>query len=77
MRVFHVNHLVWLEKGKVSKILEVHYFFEIERIVNEKRPKVLFLENVAGIVSHDGGRTLRVIEENLVALGYFFRLASD
>ena len=47
-------------------------FFEIERIVNEKRPKVLFLENVAGIVSHDGGRTLRVIEENLVALGYFF-----
>lgn len=47
-------------------------FFDVERIVTEKRPKILFLENVAGIVSHDKGKTLEVIENNLASLGYFF-----
>lgn len=47
-------------------------FFEIERIVKEKRPKILLLENVAGIVSHDKGNTLQVIEHRLEALNYFF-----
>lgn len=46
-------------------------FFEIERIVEEKRPKILFLENVAGIVSHEKGKTIKVIEDSLEGLGYF------
>lgn len=47
-------------------------FFEIERIVKVKKPKVLFLENVAGIVNHDNGKTLLVIENKLKELGYIF-----
>lgn len=33
-------------------------FFEIARIIAEKRPPFLLLENVPGLLSHDGGRTL-------------------
>ncbi len=47
-------------------------FFEIARIVNEKKPKVIFLENVSGLVSHDGGKTLSVIESTLENIGYSF-----
>jgi len=32
-------------------------FFEIVRIARERRPRILFLENVPGLLSHDGGRT--------------------
>lgn len=45
-------------------------FHEIVRIVEKKRPKVLFLENVPGIVNHDKGNTLGVILETLAELGY-------
>lgn len=36
-------------------------FFEIARIAAVKRPHYLFLENVPGLLSHDGGRTFSVI----------------
>jgi DNA (cytosine-5)-methyltransferase 1 len=36
-------------------------FFDIARIVDFKRPKAVFLENVKGLVNHRGGETLRVI----------------
>ena len=45
-------------------------FFEIERILKEKKPKAFMLENVRNLVAHDKGRTLRVIIEHLEALGY-------
>lgn len=45
-------------------------FHEIIRIVERKRPKVLFLENVPGIVNHDKGNTLKVILNTLNELGY-------
>lgn len=45
-------------------------FFEVERILKEKRPKGFILENVEGLVNHDGGRTLKTIIEHLAALGY-------
>lgn len=45
-------------------------FFEIARIAEAKRPKVLFLENVKGLVNHDGGRTLDTIVRTLSNLGY-------
>lgn len=45
-------------------------FFEIARIVKEKRPKILFLENVAGLLSHDKGQTFRTILSTLDELGY-------
>ena len=46
-------------------------FFEIERILNYHRPRVILLENVKQLVSHDGGRTFRVILDRLASLGYY------
>lgn len=47
-------------------------FFEIERLIQARQPKAVFLENVSGLVSHDGGKTLSVIENALRKLGYNF-----
>lgn len=47
-------------------------FFEIERILRDKRPKGFILENVEGLVNHDGGKTLQVIVDKLSALNYKF-----
>ena len=45
-------------------------FFELARVVKEKRPSYLFLENVPGLLSHDRGRTFGVILSALYDLGY-------
>jgi DNA (cytosine-5)-methyltransferase 1 len=48
-------------------------FFEIVRILEAKRPKAFFLENVRHLLSHDSGRTFAVIREILEReLGYSF-----
>lgn len=36
-------------------------FFDIERIISEKKPKAFLLENVKGLVNHDNGDTLKTI----------------
>ncbi|MBR4338016.1 MAG: DNA (cytosine-5-)-methyltransferase [Bacteroidaceae bacterium] len=46
-------------------------FFDVERIVIEKKPKGFILENVEGLVNHDGGNTLDVIVSNLNAANYW------
>ena len=45
-------------------------FFEIARILSVKRPKLLLLENVKGLLSHDNGRTFGTILATLSELGY-------
>ena len=45
-------------------------FFEITRIVDAKRPKVIFLENVPNLMEHDEGRTFLVIFNSLAQFGY-------
>ena len=45
-------------------------FFEIARIAAVKRPAYLLLENVPGLLSHDGGRTFAAILGALSELGY-------
>lgn len=47
-------------------------FFEVERILRDKKPQGFILENVEGLVNHDGGKTLQVITERLTALNYRF-----
>lgn len=47
-------------------------FFDIMQIVRRHRPKVLFLENVKNLVSHDHGRTFRIIKDSIEAEGYSF-----
>lgn len=46
-------------------------FFDVERILKEKQPRAFLLENVKQLVSHDKGRTFKVILESLENLGYF------
>lgn len=45
-------------------------FFDICRILKEKRPKAFLLENVKNLCSHDRGRTFKVITESLDELEY-------
>lgn len=48
-------------------------FFEIERILKEKRPKAFLLENVKQLKGHDRGRTLQVILKHLDDLNYYVK----
>jgi len=46
-------------------------FFDVARIIKEKRPKAFLLENVKNLMSHDKGQTFKVIQETLRdELGY-------
>lgn len=45
-------------------------FFDLLRIIKKKKPKVIFLENVKNLVSHDDGNTFTVINNSLESLGY-------
>ncbi|MDQ0174403.1 DNA (cytosine-5-)-methyltransferase [Bacillus chungangensis] len=47
-------------------------FFDVARIAKEKRPKVIWIENVKGLVGHDKGRTLDTIVQTLNDFGYTF-----
>ena len=58
------------QKGFEDKRGEV--FFQIIRIINElpKKPKILLLENVKNILTHDKKNTFRVIQDALEKTGY-------
>lgn len=45
-------------------------FFEIMRVANIVRPQYLFLENVKGLLNHDGGATFETILNTLDEFGY-------
>ena len=45
-------------------------FFEIARLAEARRPAYLLLENVPGLLNHDGGRTFAAILATLSDLGY-------
>ena len=45
-------------------------FFNIEKILEEKKPYGFLLENVSRLVTHDKGRTFKVIIDKLEGLGY-------
>ena len=47
-------------------------FFDLCEIIEKHKPKYLFLENVANLVSHDKGNTFKVIKQSLDNLGYTF-----
>lgn len=49
-------------------------FFDVARIIAEKRPRAFLLENVKNLISHDKGRTFDVIRRTLeVELGYHIK----
>lgn len=45
-------------------------FFEVLRILKTKKPKSFILENVRGLTSHEKGKTLEIILDNLKLLNY-------
>lgn len=45
-------------------------FFDIARVLKAKQPAFFMLENVPGLLSHDGGRTFTAILSTLSELGY-------
>ncbi|PZU95411.1 MAG: HpaII family restriction endonuclease [Pseudanabaena sp.] len=57
-------------------------FFNIVDIIEAKKPKAIFLENVRGLVSHDSGKTFSIIRnilENELGYSFYFKVvqASD
>jgi DNA (cytosine-5)-methyltransferase 1 len=47
-------------------------FFEVMRLAAVRKPKYIFMENVAGLLSHDGGKTFGTILNALGELGYWY-----
>ncbi len=57
-------------------------FFNIAEILEVKKPKAFFLENVRGLVTHDKGKTFKIIRniiENELGYSFYFKIvkASD
>lgn len=48
-------------------------FFEILRLIDDKKPKIIFLENVKNLVGHDNGKTFIRIKNELQRRGYFLK----
>lgn len=48
-------------------------FFEIMRIADAKKPKIIFLENVANLTEHDNGKTFNRIHNELSDRDYYIR----
>lgn len=48
-------------------------FFQIARVVEAKRPKVIFLENVSNLLEHDEGKSFLTVYNALVPYGYTFK----
>ena len=45
-------------------------FFDVIRIAEYHKPKLLFLENVGNLKNHDKGRTFKIIKKTLKSIGY-------
>jgi DNA (cytosine-5)-methyltransferase 1 len=52
-------------------------FNDIERIIEARKPKVVFLENVRNIVAHNGGKTFEYILDRLDKIGYYVNKERD
>lgn len=57
-------------KGRGFEDKRGQMIFEIIRIAEYRKPKILFMENVDNLVRHDSGNTMKVILELLEGIGY-------
>ncbi|MCL2046814.1 MAG: DNA (cytosine-5-)-methyltransferase [Oscillospiraceae bacterium] len=48
-------------------------YYEILRVIDEKQPQIVFLENVKNLVEHDNGRTFYTICATLADRGYIVK----
>lgn len=47
-------------------------FFDVIRVIKEKKPKYLILENVKNLISHDNSKTIKTILKSISDCGYTF-----
>ena len=54
-------------------------FLDVVRICDKHKPKVIFCENVKGLIIHDKGRTFKVIREAFEQIGYtvFYKILNS
>ncbi len=54
-------------------------FLDVVRICDAKKPKIIFCENVKGLLHHDGGRTFNVIKSSFEEIGYtvFYKILNS
>ena len=57
-------------KQKGFKDPRGNLFFEIVRVVEEKKPSVIFIENVSNLLEHDDGKSFLTVYNALVPHGY-------
>lgn len=50
-------------------------FFQLAKIIKKKLPRVIFIENVKNLISHDSGNTFKVIKETLESYGYKLKVS--
>ena len=48
-------------------------FFQVVKVVEAKKPKVIFLENVENLIEHDDGKSFLTVYNALAPLGYSFK----
>lgn len=48
-------------------------FYELLKMIKAKQPRMIFIENVKNLVTHDKGNTFKVIREALVENGYYIK----
>lgn len=48
-------------------------FFELIRIIHEKKPQIVFLENVKHLLTHNCGETMNIVLTALAKEGYSFK----
>lgn len=62
--------VAWYRQGFEDERGRGNLFFDIIRILKDKKPKAILLENVKNLKTHDDGNTIKVIYEELKKLGY-------
>ncbi|MCV3393208.1 HpaII family restriction endonuclease [Campylobacter sp. IFREMER_LSEM_CL908] len=63
--------------GDVYKSERGNLFFNIVEILDVKKPRAFFLENVRGIINHDNGKTFKTIRdilENELGYSFYFKI---
>ena len=48
-------------------------FFQVARVVEAKKPRVIFLENVENLIEHDEGKSFLTVYNALAPMGYSFK----
>lgn len=52
-------------------------FYHIAEILETRKPKAVFLENVRGLISNDGGRTFQTVLRTITNMGYTCNITSE